>query len=270
MLDNQDEMIVQRLATAYTKMSRQFEVDAGSVRQAVAARRRRAGAIASVTGMVALAAVGGVIWDQTAQPDQPAAGSEVIVRSAAGLETHSSSTARDWVTGADLVAVVTVRAESRGPAISAGDGTGDQFVERSVTLDVVRQVWAHGGEPGVSAGDTLDIEAPGWVTHGDESTSRLAFSTQPRLETGHTYVVALSRGCADDAGSRPVWAALGSGAVLPADGGRIGFGESEGRDTSGDVRQTTPGSLEREMLGRDPSALTTRLDAAGSDPRRCA
>jgi hypothetical protein len=111
------------------------------------------------------------------------------------------------------------------------------------------------------------VDAPGWVAHADGTTSPLALAQSPRLEVGHTYVVALVGGpCHADADGA-TWELLGSGAVLPADGDRIGDGESEGHEVAGDIDQTTPGSLERELLGTSPDDVADELQrAAASAP----
>lgn len=262
---NETEEVVRKLASAYAGMPRQFEIDGESVKQAVAARRRKSRSIVALAGVTMVATLGGVVWTQFGQPDEGSqlAATPVTVQSAGALEMHASSTARDWVKSADLVAVVKVTAESRGVASSADDGTGDQFVERSVTLEVVHQIWARAGAPRLTDGDTVDVDAPGWVALADGSTSRMAFEGQPRLEVGHTYVVALMASvCATDTAGGMSWATLGTNAVLPADDDKIGFGESEGRTVAGDVDQTTPNSLERQHLGDDPDVIEGELDAA--------
>lgn len=262
---NETEEMMRQLTSAYAGMPRQFEIEPDAVKRAVAARRRRSRSIAAVTSVAVVATVGGLAWTQFEQPDQGSqmTAAPVMIRSAGALEAYASSTARDWVKNADLVAVAKVAAEDRGAAIAAGDGTGDQFVERSVTLEVVRQLWARTDEPGLADGDTVEVTAPGLVTHADGSTSRLAFKGQPRMEVGHAYVVALiANDCTTDTVGETSWMTLGTDAVLPADGDKIGFGESEGRTVAGDVDQTTPNSLERHLLGDEPDAIAQELDAA--------
>ena len=262
---NETEEMVRRLASAYAGLPQQFEIEAESVKQAVAARRRRSRSIAALASVAMVATLGGVAWTQFGQPDQGSqlTATPVTVQSPGALERHASSTARDWVKNADFVAVVKVTAESRDAASFADDGTGDRFVQRSVTLEVVRHIWARANGPGLTDGDTVDVDAPGWVTHADGSTSRMAFKGQPRLEVGHTYVVALMASvCATDTAGGASWAMLGTNALLPADGDQIGFGESEGRTVAGDVEQTAPGSLERQLLGDDPEMIEPELDAA--------
>jgi hypothetical protein len=46
------------------------------------------------------------------------------------------------------------------------------------------------------------------------------------------------------------------------DDGILGFGESEGHVVAGDVDQTSPGSLERQVLGDGVDTVASELDAA--------
>ena len=265
---NETEDLVRRLTSAYAGMPRQFEIDVDAIQCAVAARRRRVRSMAALAGVVVTATVGGMAWIQLGQqgrgPQMLAA--PVVMRPSGGLETHASSTARDWVENADFVAVVNVTAESRRNATAADDGTDDQLIGRSVTLEVVRQIWTRTGGSSIKAGDSAEVSAPGWVTHADGSMSRVAIDGQPRLEVGHTYVVALVASvCTTDAAVGTLWMTLGRDAVLPADGDRIGYGESEGRTVAGDPDQTTPMSLERQLLGDTSWAIAPKLDAAQAD-----
>jgi len=245
-------------------MPTQFEVDADAVKQAVARRRRArlaiVGAAASLVGLL-----GAATWPHLRGTDETSAiaGPEVVVRVGSGLETHASSTARDWVSTADVAVVAKVTAEQRGSSSSTGDGTGDQFVERSVTLTVTRKLWERPGAPNLTQGQSVEVTAAGWVAHSDGSMSRLASSGRPRLEVGHTYVVALLAGQCESREAEPTaWSMLGSDGVIPADDDKIGFGESEGRLVAGDINQTTPDSLERQLLGAAPETLADRLTQA--------
>lgn len=266
---NESEEMVRQLAPTYAAMPQQFKVDADEVKRAVATRRRRSRTAVAVTGAVAVAALGGALLPQLGQPDDggaPAVATPVVIGRGDALETYSSWTARDWVERAEVVAVVNVTGERRGTSTGAGDGTGDQFVERWVTLGVERQLWKRAGGPALTSGSTLEVSASGWVARADGSTAPLAYGGMPRLEVGHTYVVALlARVCETDATEAASWSALGSGAVIPADDGVLGFGESEGRIVAGDVDQTTLGSLERQLLGDGADAVAAALDAVPAD-----
>lgn len=266
---NESDEMVRQLASAYAAMPQQFEVDADEVRRAVAARRRRSRTAVATTGAVVVAALGGVVLPQLRQLDDwgtRTVASPVVIGSDNALETQASATARDWVEGANVVVVAEVTGERRGTTAGTGDGTGDQFVGRWVTLAVERQVWERAGGPALIAGSTIEVSAPGWLDTADGSTVPLALDGQPRLEPGHAYVVALSaQVCATDTTGTASWSALGSGAVIPADEGVLGFGESEGQIVAGDVDQTAPGSLERQLLGDGTDALASALDAEQAD-----
>jgi len=262
---NESEKMLRELASAYAAMPQQFDVDPDEVKRAVAARRRRSRIAAGATGAVVVAALGVAVLPQLEQPDDQdtrKVGIPVVIRSVGTLETHASTTARDWIEGADLVVVAEVTGERRGTTAGTGDGTGDQFVGRWVTLAVESQVWKTADGPAVTSGSTIEVSAPGWLARADGSTAPLALKGQPRLEPDHTYVVALSaRVCRTDTTRAASWSTLGSGAVIPADEGVLGFGESEGRIVAGDVDQTTPESLERQLLGDDADAVASALDA---------
>lgn len=261
---NRTEDHLRGLASAYASMPKQFEVDVDAVKQAVARRRRArfaiVGAAASLVGLL-----GAVTWPhfQGTKETSVIADAEIVVRGASGLETHASSTARDWVSTADFAVVAKVTSERRGSSSSTGDGTGDQFVERFVTLTVARKLWERRGAPNLTQGQIIEVTAAGWVAHSDGSMSRLASSGRPRLEVGHTYVVALLAGQCDSREAEPTaWSMLGSDGVIPADDDELGFGESEGRLVAGDIDQTTPDSLERQLLGAAPETLADRLTQA--------
>ncbi len=266
---NESEEMVRQLASAYAAMPQQFEVDADEVKRAVAARRRWSRRTVAITGAVVVAALGGVVLPQLRQPDDwgtRTVAAPVVIGSGGAFETRASTTARDWVEGANVVVVAEVTGERRGTASGTGDGTGDKFVGRWVILAVERQVWKRAGGPALTSGSTVEVSAPGWVARADGSMAPLALNGQPRLEPGHTYVVALSaRVCRTDTTRAASWSTLGSGAVIPADDGVLGFGESEGRIVAGDVDHTTPGSLERQLLGDGTDALASALDAQQAD-----
>ena len=126
-----------------------------------------------------------------------------------------------------------------------------------------RQLWQSSGETGLAVGEAVEVDTWGWVESADGSTSRLAYGGSPRLEPGHTHaVVLIAKDCATDELS---WSTLGSGAVIPADGGKIGYGESEGRIVAGDADQAPTKRLELRFLGEPPAALGPVLDAAQAE-----
>lgn len=254
--DEADDM-VRNLKRVYSDMPQQFAVDSDVVRSAVSARRGRRRSIAAVTvGLTVVASVGVLAWQLPSE--QPSAGAESILIQSSALELYASSTASDWVRNADVAVLAKVTDEESGPATSVGDGSGDKFMVRSVTIEVLQQLWGRAGLPDLDDGGSIEISAPGTVVRDDGSVSKLAVRSQPRLEIGNSYVLALV--CEPSlSGGGPSWVTLGTGAVIPFEAGVLGNGESEGRPVSGDIDQTLPNSLERDTLGEGVGVIETRL-----------
>lgn len=182
------------------------------------------------------------------------------------LERFSSATAMDWTRNSDYVAEVEILSEE-----VTGPVEGGPVIGREVALNVKRVLWKRSA-PANSLPGQVSLWAPGWIREEDQgTTSPRAFEGQPRLEVGHTYVIALvwiPRACSDgDHEEVAHWAALGANAVIPFDNGRLGYGESEGRSVDGDVDQAQAGTLERQLLGRGARQLVERLGSAPEEAR---
>jgi len=189
---------------------------------------------------------------------------------------YPTTTVADWVTYADHVVVATVAAEADGDHGELSGGSG--FIDREVTLDVDDVLWSR-PQPSRPIPDSVTVGAIGWsYAHGDSSDRVvLAVEDTPRLEVGHTYIVALDWVPARcDVGDEPepaAWRALGSDAIVPYDDEVIGAGELEGREqTVGEVQATRqPGdpnsSFEDSMLGKSAADLKAALLAASPGSR---
>jgi hypothetical protein len=189
---------------------------------------------------------------------------------------YSTSTASDWVTYADHVVVATVVSEKQLDAVRMDDNFG--VLIRSVTLEVDDVLWSR-DEPSAPMTQSLTMQAMGWsYPDGDTSDlTRNAVEDSPRLEIGHTYIVALDWVPARcDVGDDPEpagWVYLGSDAVLPYDDGAIGKGELEGREqTVAEVQATSDPSdpnfsFEDSMLGKSAAELAAVLAAASPSSR---
>jgi hypothetical protein len=259
--EGQDDF-ASRLHVAYENIPRQFDVEVDAVTERVASRRRRRRVAVACVGVAAVGVGGWVGWSQAVGTGSSGTTAAVVV-TPSQIERYSSATAADWVRYADVVAVVTVQGEQRGDTSSLGDSSGESVIARSVTLRVVRELWQQSGSPELGRGDDVTVSAAGWVQSSDGTLTRMAMQQIPRLEEGHTYVVALKATCPSTATT--VWQTLGSNAIIPDDGNRLGYGESEGREVSGDEDQSLPGTLERQVLGSQPDAIRKELLAASAD-----
>lgn len=149
-------------------------------------------------------------------------------------DRYPSTTAREWVTYADFVAVVTVpedrRAEPAKEAVQRGEGN----IERSVRFAVEEVVWRESGSRQPPA--SVVYPALGWQFRaGDvENAAELVPDDRPRFEPGNRYVVAFAwepeRCYEGDGVIPPGWVGLGAGSALPFDGDVIGAGEFAGEE----------------------------------------
>jgi len=238
-------------------------------------RRRRAIQVVSGAAAVAVIAVGVFILgpsvggssnlaaQQGTQPTQVD-----VISFEQGMQRFASWSAEDWTQNSDWAAEVLVVAEHP----TEEDQTSGSVVPREVELAVQRVVWQR-AVPAHELPQRLSLEAAGWTKSGEGGSTLTprAFEGEPRMEIGHSYVVALvwvPRACSPgDAAEAAHWSTLGAGTVIPYDEGRLGYGESEGRTVSGDEDQAQPRTLERELLGRDASTLKEKLTSAPAKPR---
>lgn len=196
-----------------------------------------------------------------------------------GQDAYPTVTADDWVTYADHVFVVTPSGITETEPRKADAGADEGTIGREITLEVEDVLWS-AKSPAQAAPEQLDVTTVGWeFTDGDTDNRReIAIGDQPRLETGHTYIVAMKWTPAwcepgDDDYTPANWSGLGSDSLIPYDDGVIGKGELEGTVRSvAETRDAQPAaddpdvSLEDELTGRSADELKARLATATPVP----
>ncbi|MEO3806027.1 hypothetical protein [Nonomuraea sp. B1E8] len=229
-----------------------------------------AGAVlAGILVVSALAADG-----ERAEYDGGRAGGVVLAHGSDRLPNHTAS---DWVTYADHAVVVTVKAERELAADQEELEAGQGYLPREVTLEVKDTLWSRDGAAKPAPVPEFAWSAAGW-TFGEKGRRPLAVEGRPRLELGHTYIMAIVWVPAFTDGGEAVpgrWRGLGESSVLPYDGGVIGDGELEGRIQSAAVtmdQRASEGpdgpSLEQAMTGKGAADLAAALDAARPGERQ--
>ncbi|WP_165986498.1 hypothetical protein [Streptomyces sp. YIM 98790] len=208
--------------------------------------------VLAVAGIAAVAVVS--VW-----PDgDPDAGDGSVVTGAAD-ERVPSWTDTDWVTYADHVAVVSVASETDLAPSREEREIGEGLIGRRVRVQIEDVLWSREKAPAVP--DGVEFTAAGWFFEGDGRRA-FAMESSPRLELGHSYIIALAR-------YSDGWGPLGAGGVLSYDDQVIGNGETEGRvlTPAEALAQGQAIGLEEDLLGRGAGELADRLAAAVPDPR---
>ncbi|MFB7595386.1 hypothetical protein [Streptomyces sp. NPDC056160] len=191
------------------------------------------------------------------------AGLDTVVGCGVPDHTYPDQTARDWVTQADHVVVASpVHQEDTGRR-DYTKGPVRYDLDRKVTFRADRLLWST-GRPRQSLGRSFDMVAPGWrVLRQSDTRIKRTAGDAPRLETGHTYLLAL-RWSGDG------WVVLGEGASVPFDEHTAGRGEWCGRVLSKDdvargelFSRSDDHSLEKALLGQDEQAVVRALARAG-------
>lgn len=232
--------------------------------------QRRLWAVASAGGVLAsmlLVASCGTDNGQTSAT-RATDGTDDIVMSH-GADRLPNHTASDWVTYADHVVVVTAESERELPATEEERKAGEGYLPREVTLEVMDTVWSRDGAAKPAPDPDFTWPADGWAFDGDGKT-RMAMEDQPRIELGHTYIMALvwEPEFTDGAETIPgQWRGLGENSVLPYDGGVIGNGESEGSEQAAAKSEDSDGgpdgpSIEDAMNGKSVADLAGALNTA--------
>ncbi|MEZ7159144.1 hypothetical protein ACBR38_29435 [Streptomyces sp. MAD19A] len=183
---------------------------------------------------------------------------------AEGDDVLPSVTSTDWVTYADQVAVVRPTSDREIPASEEEKEAGEGYIGRQATLAVDKVLWSRPDAP--QAPESLSLDVAGWVFK-DGRRQEFAVHDTPRLEPGHTYILALAR--LDDG----TWSILGSGAALPYDNGIIGNGESEGTTSTqqaaakrqaaaepADPADAPESGVEEQVRGASEDALVSLLN----------
>ncbi|MEV5809716.1 hypothetical protein [Streptomyces parvulus] len=185
-------------------------------------------------------------------------GLETVVGCGIPQDAYASQTASDWVTNADHVVVATPTAEAETNRENYDEGPVKYTVDRDIAFRSDDVLWS-ADSPRQTMGERFDMVAPGWRVYESGTRVKRTAGAAPRLETGHTYLLALR--WADDA-----WRVLGEGAAIPFDDHVAGRGEWCGRVLSeGDVALgerfslRSDNSLEKELWGRDEGAARAAL-----------
>lgn len=211
---------------------------------------RPAVACLAVAGIVAGVLVGGP-------------GLETVVGCGSAEGRYPSKTAKDWVTYADHVVVATPIREQDTSRRDFPKGPIQYETDRKVTFRTDNLLWST-QSPARTMGKGFDMTAPGWRAYratGDRV--KKTATDAPRLEIGHTYLLALHW----DADG---WIVLGEGAAVPFDDHTGDQGEWCGRVLSKEdvargesFSRLDDHSLEKALLGQDEQAVTRELDRAG-------
>jgi len=156
-------------------------------------------------------------------------------------DRYPNHSARDWVTYADHVLVVTPESEQELPLPQEEVARGEGLIFRRLNLTVLKVVWSSktAQQP---APQQFDWIAEGWLYKGSgpEARTETALADRPRLEMGHQYLMAVRwepAHCGGEDSKVPAqWRGLGADSTVPFDEGVVGVGELEGSPRS--LRET--------------------------------
>ncbi|MBZ6132193.1 MULTISPECIES: hypothetical protein [Streptomyces] len=194
-------------------------------------------------------------------------GLDTVVGCGFPSDGYPSQTAKDWVTGADHVVVATPTAEKDTNRRDFDEGAIRYQTDRAVTFRTDDVLWSS-QQPRHALGQDFEMVAAGWRVHRESGDrAKRTTAAAPRLEPGHTYLLAL-RWVTDQ------WVVLGEGASVPYDQGTVGRGEWCGRTLSEDdvargerFSRVDDHSLEKTAHGKDEQAVRQELERAGAHPR---
>ena len=147
--------------------------------------------------------------------------SDVVV--AEGDELLPSATVADWRYYSDHLVRVRVVAVERGQVSEDDKAVGEGYVPRNLTFAVEDLLWSRPGSP--AAPERFTIEVDGWTFHG-KTERPLRFQGEPMINVGHDYVlpiVFLTKGTVVTTAG---WSNLGVRAIVPADKGVLGEGDT--------------------------------------------
>jgi hypothetical protein len=223
-----------------------------------ALRRALDGPLSARPAVAALALaglVGGVLMGSP--------GLELVQGCGAADDLYPSQTAADWTGNADHVVVATPTAERETGREEYDEGTFRYRMDRTITFRADDVLWSS-ARPRRPMGAEFETTGAGWKVYRKSGDRLETLSPEaPRLETGHTYLLALRW----DGGR---WAVLGEGAAVPFDDHVAGRGEWCGRVLStGDVAlgehfsRKSDHSLEKAVLGQGEEAVVGALRSAG-------
>lgn len=188
-------------------------------------------------------------------------GLDTVVGCGIPQDAYASQSASDWVANADHVVVATPTAEEETNREDYTDSSVKYTADRKVTLRADDVLWS-AGSPRHELGDDFAMVAPGWRVYASGTRIKRTAAAAPRLETGHTYLLALR--WTDDG-----WVVLGEGAAVPFDDHVAGQGEWCGRVLSKEdvalgerFSRKDDTSLEKAVLGRGEEAVGAALREA--------
>ncbi|MEU5777858.1 hypothetical protein ABZ819_31720 [Streptomyces venezuelae] len=190
-------------------------------------------------------------------------GLRTVVGCGAAADAYPSQSAADWKAGADHVVVALPTAERESNRHDVAKGPVRYTIDRALTLRKEKVLWS-AATPRHELGSEFEMTAPGWSVYRNGKRIKGMAPEAPRLETGHTYVLALRW----DAGH---WVVLGEGAAVPFDDHVAGRGEWCGQVLSEDdfakgerFSQRVGHSLEETVRGRDETAILRELEKASA------
>ena len=189
-------------------------------------------------------------------------GLKTVVGCGIASDPQPSQTAKDWITHADHVVVATPVREQDTNRRDFTTGSVEYQTDRKVTFRTDRVLWS-AEAPRHSMGKDFDMVAEGWSVYRSGTRVKRTAADAPRLEPGHTYLLALGW-------EESSWLVLGEGAAVPFDDHTAGQGEWCGRTLGKDdvalgerFSRKDDHSLEKTVLGRDEEAVTGELRRAG-------
>ncbi|MGW7242882.1 hypothetical protein [Streptomyces sp. NPDC054804] len=208
-----------------------------------------------------LAAVGIVAGVLVGRP-----GLESVAGCGTSGDLYPSQTARDWVSYADHVVVASpVRERERETnRRNYSKGSIAYAMDRLVSFRTESRLWSR-SSPRHAVGSEFDMVAPGWQVYRSSGTRVAQMATDaPRLQAGHTYLLALRW-------REGGWVVLGEGGAVPFDDHTGDQGEWCGRvlgkeDVAEGERfsRHDDHSLEKAVLGRNEDAVKRTLDTAAA------
>jgi hypothetical protein len=188
-------------------------------------------------------------------------GLDTVVGCGIAQDAYASQTAADWVANADHVVVATPTGEKETNREDYTEGSVKYVADRDVTFRTDDVVWS-AGSPRQEMGDGFDLVASGWRVYASGTRVKRTAAAAPRLETGHTYLLAVRW---VDKG----WVVLGEGAAVPFDDHVAGQGEWCGRALSKEdvalgerFSRTDDSSLEEDVWGQGEDAVAAALRGA--------
>ncbi|MGN0064698.1 MAG: hypothetical protein ACI379_10690 [Nocardioides sp.] len=163
-----------------------------------------------------------------------------------------NSTATDWVTYGDAVAVVEVTESRRGEPSEDALEIGEGDVPRTVEFTIKDIVWERPEARRLP--ESLDYPALGWHFKNGavEDAKALVSDDRPLFHEGHQYLVTLAwqdRRCYEGDGVIPGhWVGLGSGSSIPITDKILGVGEFGGQEQDLEAAQTMAKELPQDSV----------------------